>query len=225
MTQILLIHKNIKKKQIIKDSKEAEKNILTKISSNSKLKSFYNTKSKIEENNKNNNYQPNSSTYLDSKKQSFITLIKDEYIKEELYSEYKGYCQICAFTFVKSGRKNSFEAFNWTDSRVTKNAERRIMFANSLSLCRNCAANIKFGQFKSSFLDQKKSIKEFQTEDIENIMQKLHKIVDKNIPEKFQTLVEFGDIYGLAIELNNQKRNIYFTSKHYVEFITLMQGE
>jgi len=219
------LEKQENEKQIREDSRKAEENISNKISSNPKTKSFSNTKSKIEEKSVNSNYQPDSPIDSNLKKQSIITIIKDDYIKEKLYSEYKGYCQICAFTFVKSGHKNSFEAFNWTDRRVTKNADRKIIFANSLSLCRNCAANIKFGQFKSLFLNQKNSIEGFKAENIENIMQKLHDIIDENIPEKFQLHIEFGDMYGLAIELNNKERNIYFTPKHYVEFIALMQGE
>ncbi|MEA3374302.1 MAG: hypothetical protein U9Q62_11520 [Campylobacterota bacterium] len=214
-------------------SNKAEQKILEKINSlDNKTKAIFNTNSKLTETNDNGSVsfgkrdQFGTGNYPKQRnKEKIIHIIQDSDVKEKLYLEYKGFCQICSFTFVKSGRENSFEAFNWTDSRITKNANRKIIFANSLCLCRNCAANIKFGQFKSLFLKRKNSIENFNSENIEIIMQKLHKIIDDQIPEKFEVHIEFNDMYALEIELDNKKRNIYFTPKHYLEFILLMQGD
>ncbi len=76
-------------------------------------------------------------------------------IKDYLFDTYKGYCQICGFTFRKvEDGKNSFEMFNWNDKRVVKKKKSFITTADSFCLCRNCSANIKWGAFEPIFMDK-----------------------------------------------------------------------
>ena len=145
-------------------------------------------------------------------------------IKIFLSKMYKGYCQVCGFTFKKTNGENSFERFNWNDKRVVKVKKSFVSTADSLSLCRNCSANIKWGAFYPNFVDTIKKIENFREKSYDEIKEILHKVVDKNIPKVFESHLEF-DIYALEIELNGKSRNIYFTNEHLLQFITYLQRE
>lgn len=169
-----------------------------------------------------------------SKQQEIIILKKTNITDNEqknkikifLANTYKGYCQICGFTFrkVADGQK-SFEMYSWNDKRVVKKKKSFISTADSLSLCRNCSANIKWGAFEPTFLEHIKNIQNFETATIEDIKKEIHKAVDENLPDIFEGYLNFNDMYALEIKLNDEAKNIYFTDIHLVQFIAYLQLE
>ncbi len=138
---------------------------------------------------------------------------------------YKGYCQVCGFTFKKLNGENSFETFTWNDKRVVKIKKSFISTADSLCLCRNCSANIKWGAFKPIFIDKVKNIEDFQDMKADEVKIALHNLVDKEVPNIFKSLLEFDEMYALEIELRKEPRNIYFTNEHLLQFIAYLQTE
>jgi hypothetical protein len=184
-------------------------------------------------------YQKTFGTELDEKSQRVRDRVAFEYTKlyykeeEEDKSEikiflskmYKGYCQVCGYTFRKTDGKNSFERFNWNDKRVVKVKKNLVSTADSLCLCRNCSANIKWGAFYPNFVDTIREIEGFKSKSYDEIREKLHKVVDENIPKIFEPLLEFDDVYALEIELDGKPRNIYFTNEHLLQFVTYLQKE
>ena len=183
-------------------------------------------------------YQKTFGIQLDDKSQQIRARVAFEHEKiykqeEEDKSEikifltkmYKGYCQVCGYTFKKTNGVNSFERFNWNDKRVVKVKKSLVSTADSLCLCRNCSANIKWGAFYPNFVDTIKEIEEFKSKSYDEIREILHKVVDKNIPNIFEPLLEFDDIYALEIELDGKPRNIYFTNEHLLQFVTYLQKE
>ncbi|WP_161937649.1 hypothetical protein, partial [Sulfurovum riftiae] len=97
-------------------------------------------------------------------------------IKIFLSKMYKGYCQVCGFTFKKLNGENSFEMFNWNDKRVVKVKKSFISTADSLCLCRNCSANIKWGEFTPVFIDKINNIEDFQLKKPDEIKKLLHNV-------------------------------------------------
>ena len=147
-------------------------------------------------------------------------------IKSFLYKTYKGYCQSCGFTFRKtSDHQNSFEKFSWDDKRIVKINKNFISSAESLSLCRNCTANIKFGSFEPLFLKKILNIESFQIKSFDEIISILHNIIDVTPPEIFIDHTEFNDMFALEIKLNQKDRNIFFTKEHLIQFIIFLQLE
>ncbi|MDD2904960.1 MAG: hypothetical protein PHC74_01555 [Sulfurimonas sp.] len=147
-------------------------------------------------------------------------------IKGFLQNTYKGYCQICGFTFRKvADNQNSFEFFSWNDKRIVKNKKSFVSTADSLCLCRNCSANLKWGAFEPIFLERIENIENFESAKISNIIEVIHKAVDKNLPDIFKEHLDFNDIYTLEIKLNGEPKNIYFTTAHVVQFIAYLQLE
>jgi len=183
-------------------------------------------------------YQKTFGTQLDDKSQQIRARVAFEHEKiykqeEEDKSEikifltkmYKGYCQVCGYTFKKTNGVNSFERFNWNDKRVVKVKKSLVSTADSLCLCRNCSANIKWGAFYPNFVDTIREIEEFKSKNYDEIREILHKVVDENIPKIFERYLEFDDVYALEIELDGKPRNIYFTNEHLLQFITYLQKE
>jgi hypothetical protein len=147
-------------------------------------------------------------------------------IKNYLYDSYKGYCQVCGFTFRKvADRKNSFELFNWNDKRVVKKKKSFITTADSLCLCRNCSANIKWGAFKPVFMNKINTIENFTQKSIDEIKEVICVKLENDIVDKFKDDYEWDDIYALDIMVNNQSKNIYMTNGHLIQFIAYLQLE
>jgi len=183
-------------------------------------------------------YQKTFGTQLDNKSQQIRARVAFEHEKiykqeEEDKSEikiflskmYKGYCQVCGYTFKKTNGENSFERFNWNDKRVVKVKKNLVSTADSLSLCRNCSANIKWGAFYPNFVYTIRDIEDFKNKSYDEIREKLHKVVDEDIPKIFEPLLNFDDVYALEIELDGKSRNIYFTNEHLLQFVTYLQKE
>lgn len=153
------------------------------------------------------------------------TRINNE-IKDFLYNIYKGHCQLCGFTFRKvKDTQNSFEKFSWNDKRIVKVKKDFVSSAESLCLCRNCAANIKFGAFEPVFVEKINAIDDFENQSFEFTIQNLHSVIDEDIHEIFKEHIDFDDIFALEISLNQESKNICFTREHLLQFITFLQLE
>jgi len=147
-------------------------------------------------------------------------------VKMFLYEAYKGHCQLCGFTFKKiRDQRNSFEKFNWNDKRIVKVEKKFISSADSLCLCRNCVANIKFGDFEPEFIEKIKAIENFESKDFEQIISLLQSTAENNIPKIFENHVLFDDIVPLEIKLNKEAKRLYFTREHLLQFIVFLQME
>lgn len=146
-------------------------------------------------------------------------------IKTYLSEIYKGYCQICGFTFRKNDGGNSFQVFRWTDKRIVKKEKPFTSTAESLCLCRNCSANIKWGAFEPLFLRRIESIKSFDKAIISEIKKVINILVDKDVPKIFRDEVDFDNMFALEIKLNNENKNIYLSDEHLTQFITYLQIE
>lgn len=146
-------------------------------------------------------------------------------IRDYLYQYYKGHCQICAFTFRKEDEKNSFEMFNWNDKRVVKKKKSFISRADSLCLCRNCSANIKWGAFEPIFIDRIDGIGDFVKKSLDEIKEIICAKLEDNIVNKFKDDYEWNDIYVLEITVNDKPKNIYMTNRHLIELIAYLKLE
>ena len=147
-------------------------------------------------------------------------------IKIYLFDTYKGYCQICGFTFRKvADGQNSFQMFNWNDKRVVKKKKNFISTAESLCLCRNCSANIKWGEFEPVFINQINQIENFKNRTFEEIKGIINNIIDKSTADVFKKYLDFNDIHALEIKVNGSSKNIYFTNGHLIQFIAYLQLE
>jgi len=145
-------------------------------------------------------------------------------IKDYLYDTYKGYCQICGFTFRKvEDGKNSFEMFNWNDKRVVKKKKSFITTADSLCLCRNCSANIKWGAFEPIFIDKINTIENFANKSLDEIKEITCVGLEDNVVKKFKDHYEWEDIYVLEIIINDEPKSIYMTNGHLIQFIAYLQ--
>jgi len=147
-------------------------------------------------------------------------------IKDYLFDTYKGYCQICGFTFRKvEDGKNSFEMFNWNDKRVVKKKKSFITTADSLCLCKNCSANIKWGAFEPIFIDKINVIENFANKSLDEVKEAICVKLEDNIVKKFKDDYEWEDIYALEIIVNDEPKNIYMTNGHLIQFIAYLQLE
>ncbi|HFU75160.1 MAG TPA: hypothetical protein ENK66_02835 [Arcobacter sp.] len=150
-------------------------------------------------------------------------------IKNYLKQTYKGYCQVCGFRFlIAEGESNgepSFERFNWNDKRVVKQKKSFVTTADSLCLCRNCSANIKWGAFEPIFIDKIDSIENFANKSLDEIKDVICVKLGDEIVERFKDDYEWNDIYALEITVNEKPKNIYFTNEHLIQFIAYLQLE
>jgi len=160
------------------------------------------------------------------KSTSKIAKNQKDKIKDYLFKTYKGYCQICGFSFRKvSDGKNYFEIFNWNDKRVVKQKKSFITTADSLCLCRNCSANIKWGAFEPIFINKINQIEDFSHQSLDKVKEIICEKLDNDIVEKFKEDYEWNDMFALKITLNNKPKNIYFTNGHLIQFITYLKLE
>ncbi len=149
-----------------------------------------------------------------------------EGIKNYLMNTYKGYCQICGFSFRKIvDGKNSFEMFNWNDKRIVKQKKSFITNADSLCLCRNCSANIKWGDFDPIFIDKINDIDGFAHKSVNEIKDLICVKLEDEVIDRFKKYYEWEDIYALEIKVNGEPKNIYMTNGHLIQFIAYLQLE
>lgn len=147
-------------------------------------------------------------------------------IKDYLRQTYKGYCQVCGFSFRKvADGKNSFEMFNWNDKRVVKQKKSFITKADSLCLCRNCSANIKWGAFEPIFIDKINDINDFSHKNLDEIKDMICVKLEDEVVDRFKKTYEWDDMYALEITVNDEPKNIYITNGHLIQFIVYLQLE
>jgi len=147
-------------------------------------------------------------------------------IKNYLMNTYKGYCQVCGFSFRKViGEKNSFEMFNWNDKRVVKQKKSFVTTADSLCLCRNCSANIKWGAFNPIFIDKINDINGFSHKSLDEIKDVICIKLEDEIVNRFKKDYDWDDMYALEITVNDEPKNIYMTNGHLIQFIAYLQLE
>ena len=91
----------------------------------------------------------------ETKKRHSSSKIKfgEEETKNFLAKEYKGYCQICGFTFDKKDNQGKyFETFNWLSQQITKQKINIVEAGSSLCLCSRCHSILKYGDYESKFI-------------------------------------------------------------------------
>lgn len=148
---------------------------------------------------------------------------KDE-TKSFLEREYKGHCQICGFTFDKKNHQGKyFELFDWLSEKVIKEKSNIIYTGSSLCLCSKCHSIMKFGDFKSKFIDnlQKENIdlNEFTFDVFCDVTTKETKNLE--IPDKFDFCMD----YKIPIRLLNEDRCIFYTQEHFLHFYNILTLE
>lgn len=132
--------------------------------------------------------------------------------KEFLFKQYKGFCQICGYTFKQSNRKNYFELFNLYKSSKT------IEKGASLSCCSRCHSNIKYGDFEALFVDKIRKYKNLEYEEFILLFDK--KVNAQNLPLGFK-FIEM-DMFKLDIRILNKEKTIFFTEEHFIHFYALI---
>lgn len=135
--------------------------------------------------------------------------------KEFLYKQYKGFCQICGYTFSQSDNKNYFELFNLYKSSET------IEKGASLCCCSRCHSNIKYGDFEALFVKQIKRFRNYDFNDFIKLFDE--KIKCETVPSSYK-FIEM-DMYKLNIRKLNSEKTIYFTEEHFIHFFTLLKKE
>ncbi|HFU76164.1 MAG TPA: hypothetical protein ENK66_07955 [Arcobacter sp.] len=118
-----------------------------------------------------------------------------------------------------------FERFNWNDKRVVKQKKNFVTIADSLCLCRNCSANIKWGGFEPVFIDKINSIEDFSNKSLDEIKESICSKIEENIVDRFKKDYEWEDIYALEVIVSEEPKNIYFTNGHLIQFIAYLQLE
>lgn len=136
-------------------------------------------------------------------------------IKFFLYEQYKGYCQICGFTFeLKDTSKNYFEIFDWFNNLEDIEL---IEKGSSLCLCPNCHTSLRLGDFESKFLENFKkndTYEEFCTKST------INNIKNIEIPECFN-FIEM-DMYKIPIRILNNNKYIFYSEEHFLHFYNIL---
>lgn len=141
-----------------------------------------------------------------------------------LEREYKGHCQICGFTFDKKNNQGKyFQLFDWLSEKITKQKSNGVYLGSSLCLCSKCWSILKFGDFKSKFIDnlQKEDIdlNKFTFDEFCDVTTKQTENIE--IPEKF----EFSIDYKIPIRLLNEDKCIFYTQEHFKRFFIFLSKE
>ncbi len=132
-----------------------------------------------------------------------------------LYEQYKGYCQICGFTFeLKDTSKNYFEIFDWFNN--SEDIE-LIEKGSSLCLCPNCHTSLRLGDFESKFLENFK-----KNDTYEEFCSKstINNIKNIEIPECFN-FIEI-DMYKIPIRILNNNKYIFYSEEHFLHFYNIL---
>ncbi len=145
---------------------------------------------------------------------------KDE-TKEFLKKQYKGYCQICGFTFDKKDHQGKyFEVFDWLSEKITGQKNTIIDAGSSLCLCSRCHSGIKYGDFEAKFLKKLKEI-DLSEYTFNEFAFKTNTIADEDkIPECYD-FVEM-DMHKIPIRLLGEKQHIFYTEEHFLHFYNLL---
>ena len=138
-----------------------------------------------------------------------------------LNNQYKGYCQICGFSFNKKNNQGKyFISFDWLSEKITKQKVDIIDAGSSLCLCSRCHSILKYGDFEANFL------KKLNTTNLKNTsFDDLKKVNTVNIDkEKIPSCYDFieMDMYKIPIRLLNKDCNIFYTEEHFSHFYNIL---
>ncbi len=150
-----------------------------------------------------------------TRQSTYKVKIGEKEAKEFLYKQYKGFCQICGYTFKQSNGTNYFELFNlYKDSETIEKGA-------SISCCSRCHSNIKYGDFEALFVNKIKRYKKYEFEEFIKLFDENAKC--ESVPPSFK-FIEM-DMYKLNIRKLNAEKTIYFTEEHFIHFFTLLKKE
>jgi hypothetical protein len=158
-----------------------------------------------------------------TEKRKYNTTVTVKVGKEEtrqfLKNQYKGYCQICGFTFDQSGGKGKyFELFDWYSEKVIKQSSNIVDAGSTLCLCSRCHSVLKHGDFSPVFLNE---IKDSGEPKFSDFIQHFENVKgDIEIPEVFRG-IEF-DLFKAPIRLLNKSEYIYYTEEHFLLFYNML---
>ena len=141
--------------------------------------------------------------------------------KEFLKQQYKGYCQICGFTFEQKNHKGKyFELFDWLSEKIGKQKSNVISSGSSLCLCSRCHSGLKYGDFEAKFLSKIDTIN-LSKYTFNDFIEKTNTIVEEQkIPECYN-FVEI-DMYKIPIRLLSKEQHIFYTEEHFLQLYTLL---
>jgi len=151
-----------------------------------------------------------------TEKRKYNTTVKvkvgKEVTRQFLKNQYKGYCQICGFTFEQSGGKGKyFELFDWYSEKITKQSSNIVDAGSTLCLCSRCHSILKHGDFSPVFLNEMADMEESAFSDFIQYFENVKGNIE--IPQVFRA-IEF-DLYKAPIRLLNKDENIYYTEEHF----------
>ena len=154
---------------------------------------------------------------------TYNTSVKVKVGKEEtrqfFKNQYKGYCQICGFTFDQSsGKGKYFELFDWYSEKVIKQSSNIVDAGSTLCLCSRCHSVLKHGDFSPVFLNE---IKDSTEPKFSDFFQHFENVKgDLEIPQVYRG-IEF-DLYKAPIRLLNKDEYIYYTEEHFLLFYNML---
>lgn len=141
--------------------------------------------------------------------------------RQFLMSQYKGFCQICGFTFSKKDASNYFELYDWLANVGRKANENIIHPGSSLCLCSNCHSSVKHGDFEFSLITDLNTLElaELTFDEFSDLVQlKANKAELPNV----YSFIEI-DMYKLPIRLLNQTANIFYSEEHFIKFFNFLK--
>lgn len=141
--------------------------------------------------------------------------------RQFLMSQYKGFCQICGFTFSKKDASNYFELYDWLANVGRKANENIIHPGSSLCLCSNCHSSVKHGDFEFSLITDLNTLElaELTFDEFSDLVQL--KANKAEIPDVY-SFIEI-DMYKLPIRLLNQTANIFYSEEHFIKFFNFLK--
>ena len=141
--------------------------------------------------------------------------------KEFLKKQYKGYCQICGFTFnQKNNNGKYFVSFDWLSEKITKQKTNISESGTSLCLCARCHSGLKYGDFEANFLSKLKTIDLSKFTYDQFISSTDTKVESDKIPKCYD-FIEM-DMYKIPIRLLNKDQVIYYTEEHFLHFFNML---
>jgi hypothetical protein len=141
-----------------------------------------------------------------------------------LEQQYKGFCQICGFSFTKRNGKGEqyFELFDWFSEKITKQKVNVIQAGSSLCLCARCHSGVKYGNFTANLVDILKGL-DVKKMSFEEFVSKISVTVDnKEIPECYDFIE--NDMYKVDIRLFNQDEFIFYTEEHFLHLFVMLRS-
>jgi len=141
--------------------------------------------------------------------------------KEFLEKQYKGYCQICGFTFEQKNNKGKyFESFDWLSEKISKQKTNIIEAGSSLCLCSRCHSGLKYGDFEAKFLSKLKNI-DLTKFTFNDFALTTNTIVENDKIPICYDFIEM-DMYKIPIRLLNEEQNIFYTEEHFLHFYNML---